>query len=127
MNKGLINDEFSTEYFNGYNYACTMFSGESENPKAVADAIKKEINNLRENGIDKKLFSAVKCGMYGDLVRRYNSVQEICMNLAESAICDYDLFDEMKILKAITCDDVYKRLDVLEEELSVLSVVNPLD
>ena len=80
---------------------------------------------LRENGIDKKLFSAVKCGMYGDLVRRFNSVQEICMQLSESAICGYDLFDEMKILKAVTCDDVYKRLDVLEKELSVLSVIKP--
>lgn len=127
MNEGLINDEFSFEYFNGYNYACTMFSGESENPQAVTDAIKEEIKNIRENGIDKKLFSAIKCGMYGDLVRRYNSVQEICMQFAESAVFGYDLFDEMKVLKAVTCDDVYKRLDVFEDELSVLSVVNPAE
>lgn len=127
MNEGLINDEFSFEYFNGYNYACTMFSGESENPQAVTDAIKEEIKNIRENGIDKKLFSAIKCGMYGDLVRRYNSVQEICMQFAESAVFGYDLFDEMKVLKAVTCDDVYKRLDVFEDELSVLSVINPAE
>ena len=127
MNKGLINDNFSYEYFTGYNYACTMFSGETENPQAVADAIKREIAELRENGINKKLFSAVKCGMYGDLVRRYNSVQEICMQLSESAVYDYNLFDEMKILKSITSDDVYKRLDIFDDDLSVLSVINPMD
>lgn len=127
MNEGLINDDFETEYFNGYNYSCVLFSGESENPKAVADAIKEEIKNLRKNGIDKKMFSAVKSGMYGDMVRKYNSVQGICMNLVESAVFDYNIFDEMKTLKQITSDDVYKRLDIFEDELSVLSVINPLE
>lgn len=127
IKEGLINDEFSFEYFNGFDYACPMFEGESENPKAVADAIKAEIKNLRENGIDKKLFSAVKCGMYGDAIRRFNSVSEICMQLTEGAVYDFDIFEEIKLLKTVTCDDVYKRLDVFDDELSVLSVINPLE
>ncbi|MCQ2451409.1 MAG: insulinase family protein [Clostridia bacterium] len=127
MNEGLINDEFSTEYFNGYDYACTIFSGESGNPKLVAEKIKSEIKKLRENGIDKKMFSAIKCGMFGDLVRRFDSVQGLCMQLAESAVYDYNLFDEIKVLKQITCDDVYKRLDIFDDDLSVLSVINPLE
>lgn len=127
MNEGLINDDFETEYFNGYNYSCVLFSGESENPRAVEKAIKEEIKNLRENGIDKKMFSAVKSGMYGDLIRRYNSVQNICMNLVEGAVFDYNIFDEIKILKQITDDDVYKRLDIFDDDLSVLSIINPLE
>ena len=127
INNGLINDEFSYEYFNGYDYACVMFTGESSEPKTVEEAIKKEIDNIRQNGIDKKLFSAVKCGMYGDAVRRYNSVSEICMNFAESAIFDYDMFEEIRLLKTVTLDDVYKRLDIFDNDLSVLSVIKPLE
>ncbi len=127
INEGLINDEFSYEYFNGFDYACPMFSGESTNPKAVAQAIKDEIEKLRENGIDKKLFSAVKCGMYGDAIRRFNSVGETCMQMSESAIFGYDIFEEIKLLKSVTSDDVYKRLDIFNNELSVLSVINPLE
>lgn len=127
INRGLINDEFSFEYFNGYDYAAVMFSGESKDPKAVEQAIKQEIKNIRENGIDKKLFSAVKCGMYGDAVRRFNSVSELCMSFVESALFDYDMFEEIKLLKTVTLDDVYKRLDVFDDELSVLSVIKPLE
>ncbi|MCQ2455390.1 MAG: insulinase family protein [Clostridia bacterium] len=127
INNGLINDEFSYEYFNGYNYACVMFDGESDNPKAVEKAIKDEIKRLRKNGIDKKLFSAVKCGLYGDAIRQYNSVRGICMNLTEGAVFDYDILEEIKLLKSVTLDDVYKRLDIFDDDLSVLSVVNPLE
>lgn len=125
INEGYINDEFSAEYFNGYGYAAVVFEGESKDPKYVADAIKKEIANLRENGIDKKLFSAVKCGMYGDAVRRFNNVDGITMQLVECAMFDYDLFEEIKLLKTVTADDVYKRLDVFCDENAVLSVINP--
>ena len=104
-----------------------MFTGESSEPKTVEEAIKKEIDNIRQNGIDKKLFSAVKCGMYGDAVRRYNSVSEICMNFAESAVFDYDMFEEIRLLKTVTLDDVYKRLDIFDNDLSVLSVIKPLE
>ena len=125
VNEGYINDEFSAEYFNGHGYAAVVFEGESKDPKYVAEAIKKEIKKLRENGIDKKLFSAVKCGMYGDAIRRFNNVDGIAMQLVECAMFDYDLFEEIKLLKTVTADDVYKRLDVFCDENAVLSVISP--
>ena len=122
---GYINDEFSAEYFNGYGYAAVIFEGESKDPKFVAEKIKQEISRIKETGIDKKLFSAVKCGMYGDAIRRFNNVDGIAMQLVECAMCDYDLFEEIKLLKTVTADDVYKRLDVFDNENAVLSVINP--
>ena len=125
IKRGLINDEFSAEYFNGNGYAAIIFDGESKDPKAVEQAIKDEIKRLRENGIDKKLFSAVKCGMYGDAIRRFNSVDGMTMQLVEGAVFGYDIFEEIKLLKAASYDDVTKRLDVFCEENSVLSVILP--
>ena len=125
INRGLINDEFSAEYFNGNGYAAVIFEGESKDPKAVEMAIKDEIKRLRENGIDKKLFSAVKCGMYGDAIRRFNSVDGMTMQLVEGAVFGYDIFEEIKLLKAASYDDVTKRLDVFCDENSVLSVILP--
>ena len=125
INRGLINDEFSAEYFNGNGYAAVIFEGESKDPKAVEQAIKDEIKRLRENGIDKKLFSAVKCGMYGDAIRRFNSVDGMTMQLVEGAVFGYDIFEEIKLLKTASYDDVMKRLDVFCDENSVLSVILP--
>ena len=127
MNEGLINDDFDSEYFNGNGYAAVIFEGESCDPERVTQEIKAEINRLRVEGIDRKLFSAVKCGMYGDLVRRFNSVESLAMSLTECAMYDYSLFDEIKMLKAVSYDDVMKRFDVFFDENAVLSVIKPLE
>lgn len=126
VNEGLINDEFENEYFTGRGYACSIFEGESSDPKRVAEEIKAEIERLKADGIDKKLFSAVRCGMYGDAVRAFNNVESIAMQLVNCAMSDSGLFDELKYLKTVTPEDIYKRLSLLDSEKAVLSVINPI-
>ncbi|MBO5358152.1 MAG: insulinase family protein [Clostridia bacterium] len=123
--RGLINDEFSFEYFNGPGYSAVIFEGESSNPKKVADEIKAEINRLKEEGLNKKLFTAIRSGLYGNAIRGFNSIENIAMGLVDCAMNDTDLFDDVKYLKAITVDDVYKRLSRLDDNKTVLSVIVP--
>ena len=125
IRESLINDEFDTEYFNGRGYATLMFEGESDNPERVAEEIKNEIKRIRQNGIDKKLFSAVKCAMYGDAIRRFDNVEGIAMQLVDCAVSGYNLFDEIKLLKTVTFEDVYRQLEYFDEDNTVLSVVFP--
>ena len=93
----------------------------------VAAEIKAEIERIKTDGIDKKLFSAVRCGMYGDAVRSFNSVESITMNLVNCAMFGCGLFDELKYLKNITAEDVLKRLQLLDADKSVLSVIEPTE
>ena len=125
--KGLINDEFDSEYFNGQGYSAVIFEGESSDPELVAESIKAEVDRLKNEGIDKKLFSAVRCGMYGNAIRLFNSVEGIAMQLVDCAMNDSCLFDEIKYLKSITVEDVYKRLSLLDNEKTVLSVIKPME
>ena len=125
INEGLINDEFSFEYFTGEGYSAVIFEGESHNPKMVAEKIKREIERLKTDGINKKLFSAVRCGMYGNAIRVFNSVEGIAMQFVDCATNGSGLFDEIKYLKSVTAEDVYKRLNLLENDKTVLSVINP--
>ena len=127
INEGLINDEFSAEYFNGNGYAAVIFEGESNNPERVAEEIKTEVERLKNEGIDKKLFSAVRCGMYGNAIRMFDSVDAIAMQFVDCAISDTGLFDEIKYLKSVTVEDVYKRLLKLDGEKTVLSVIKPME
>ncbi len=122
---GLINDEFSTENFCGYGYSAVIFEGESSNPKLVAEKIRREVERLKTEGIDKKLFSAVRCGMYGGAIRLFDSVEGIAMQMVDCAMIDAGLFDDIKYLKSVTADDVYKMLLKLDSENTVLSVINP--
>ncbi len=123
MNKSLINDEFDTEVFCGNGYSSVIFSGESSNPEAVKSAINREISQLLKNGIDMDIFEAVKRGIYGDAVKRFNSVQSIGMQLCEAAVNGDEVFGDLKALSEITLKDVTRCLEQLKEETSVLSVV----
>lgn len=127
VNEGLINDEFSSEHFNGFGYSAVIFEGESDNPKRVAEEIKAEVERLKTEGIDKKLFSAVRCGMYGNAIRMFNNVESIAMQMVDCAMNDSELFDEIKYLKSVTLEDVYRRLKLLDNEKTVLSVINPAE
>ncbi len=125
IREGLINDDFDSESFYGHGYAAVLFEGESKDPERVAEEIKKEIDRLKTDGIDKKLFSAAKCSLYGEAIRRFDSVEAISMQFIECAMSDYNLFDELKLLKTVTVEDVTKRLGIFDNENSVLSIINP--
>ena len=47
------------------------------------------------------------------------------MQLVECAMNDYGLFDELEIIKNITIEDVTEKLNSLNCENTVLSVINP--
>jgi predicted Zn-dependent peptidase len=125
VDSGLIGDEFSAEYFQGSGYSAFLIDGESDDPEAVAQAIKKEIKRLITEGIDRELLTAIKRSAYGDAVKRFDSNEAIVTDMIDCAVSGGDLFDTVEILKEITAEDVEKRLHSLKEELSVLSVIKP--
>ncbi len=120
----LINDEFDAEYFTGRSFAAVIFEGESANPHAVAAEISREIENIKRDGIDKKLFEAVKRDMYGQAIKRYNSVDAVALMLVDSAVFGYNYSDELNIIKNLTEDDLISLLPIFDKDKAVLSVIN---
>ncbi|MBQ7044941.1 MAG: insulinase family protein [Clostridia bacterium] len=123
--QGLINDEFSSEHFCGRGYAVSMFEGESRDPKAVVQSINEEILRLKEQGIDEDLVTSVINGMYGSIIRRFNSAESIATLLVDAAVDNEPLFEELEVLKTITKADVEQKLSNLKLENAVLSVIYP--
>lgn len=122
--KGLINTSFSKEYFIGYGYETVTFDGESENPKAVADEIKKAVAYLKENGIDDEQFESARRSLYGREIMEYNDIDAIANSLVNAHFNGYSVFDALDIYKSVTKEDVEKRLlDMMDEKYSALSVV----
>ncbi len=125
VNEGLLNDEFESEYFHGNGYAVPMWQGESDNPQAVTDAIKAEIERLKRDGIDSELFESSRRSLYGSAIKRYNSVDGIAMSLCDCAMFSQGPFDDIEILRTVTKEDVEKRLLPMNPENAVLSVILP--
>lgn len=124
IEKGLINSQFSKEYFVGYGYEAIMFDGESTNPQAVADEIKREVVRLKKDGIDDELFETVRRNLYGKEIMQYNDIDAVANGMISCYFSDYGIFDTMDIYKNVTKADIEKRLfEVMDEKYSALSVV----
>ena len=124
--KGLINTGFSSEYFTGYGYKSVIFSGESSDPKLVADEIKKEIRRVHKEGINPESFERIRRMHYGRAIMDYNDVDGLANEMVALYFDGARLFDEIDIYKTITVKDAEERLaKELDEEFSALSVVFP--
>ena len=122
--QGLINESFSKEYFIGYGYEAIIFDGESENPKEVANQIKKEVARLRKDGITDEEFEAARRSLYGKEIMSYNDIDALANGLVAAHFGEYDMFDIVETFKNVTKGDILARLaQVMDEKYSALSVV----
>lgn len=125
LDEGLVSMDFSGSLFSGYGFSTVMIGGASDNPEAVADAIKKEIKNAKKHGIDPAAFERAKRKYYGRMVMGYNDIDD-CSNLLASLYFNgCKPFDDMKTIQKVSLDKVNERLAVISEKSSALSVIIP--
>lgn len=125
----LINQStFAYEYFEGPGYASVIFSGESKDPDAVAEEIKKEAEKLRTQGLDPDAFERSKKAVYGRLVSSFNSVDNLANTMASLAFTGHELFHYVDSVSQADIGSVQARLNAqLLADSSVLSVIKPMD
>ena len=99
LDADLINTTFSTEYFNGYNYAAPIFSGESSDPHAVCEKIKEAIAELKNNGISEEEFEIVRKKQYGKTVRAFSDIDTVANGLVTTHFANDELFAEFNVVK----------------------------
>lgn len=127
LSKGLINESsFGFEYFEGAGYATVMFSGESRDPDAVAEAILTEVERFRKEGIPEESFHRAKRSIYGTNVSAFNSNAEIANGLLSFTFKDREIFSYLDAVAALRPEDAAEKLSVLQQDQSVLSVIRPL-
>ena len=123
MDQELIDDDFGGELMYGRGFSTIIFEGANENPQKIADEILLEVENLKKNGIDEKLFNAIKKNAIGVMLRHFNSPESINSMLCELALKNEEPFETLKLLKEITIKDLYNKLEVFKKENSALSII----
>ncbi len=123
---GTITKSIGTDFTFEEDYAYSSFSFESNEVDKVVEAIKSEINILKENGINDNIFERTKKMLYGGFVRNFNETA----NIARIFVNDY-----FKGINTFEFVDAYKSIDkayveqVLKEHFDfsnmALSVVMP--
>lgn len=126
LNDGLINTGFGYEYFNGYGYATAIFEGETKDPDAVADAIRKEIARVRKEGLEKEEFERILKMSYGKSIMDYNDIDGLANDMVAAHFEGWGLFDDLDIYRNLTIEDAKAQLErEFLDESSAISIIRP--
>ncbi len=125
--EGLINSTFSTEVFSGDGYCCSIFGGESRNPRMVRDRIIEEIERCKKDGFDRELFEGIKKAYYGALIRNLSDAEAIATNMLNSGMEKLSAFDVIEIVADVKFEDMKKRLEKqFNAENVTISIIEPI-
>ncbi len=126
--EGLINSSFDSLYDAVAGAAYLMAGGESREPRRVLEAVLAEAARLGREGVDPGLWDRVKRAAYGSMVRRLNSLEDTCVELAQAHFDgeDYLRFPELfQSIERADVEELIRRWCVADR--ACLSVVRPVD
>ncbi len=128
LDDGLINEaSFSHEYFEGPGFASVIFSGESSDPDAVADRIRREVGRVRREGIGRDAFRRAKNAVYGRNLMALNDAGVIANTVISLAFAGRELYSYIDAVADADADAVLSRLETqLNPDLSAISIVKPV-
>lgn len=124
--RGLINGEFESFYDSVPGCAHLMVGGESRKPERVRDELLRQAGRLAREGIDPALWERLKRAAYGGMVRRLNSLENTCIDLAQCCFEGDDLLSFPRLFRDIEARDAQALLAAwCVEERASLSVIRP--
>ena len=121
---GIVYSAPSIDYEFTDKYAHIIISGQSNSPEKVYELFKKEIENIKQNGLNKEDFERLKKKIYGLYVREYDDVADIArMFLADyfKGINSFDYLEEIDTVSYEYATQVFNEL--FEDNKTVLSIV----
>ena len=124
---GAVNDTFRVSVFMGRGYVLPLATGESDDPDAVFEEMKKEIRRFKENPPDKDIFDCIKKSTYGSVVRGYNSTSAVAQYMMDAALAGLPPYSLVETAADASYEEMCSRLMSLEEENSCISIIYPLD
>ncbi|MBR5871562.1 MAG: insulinase family protein [Clostridia bacterium] len=123
--RGLINGRFGAEYEHTETYSYALISAETEQPEAVADAIRTYLaDRVRLHDITDAQFDRCRRVMYASSVTAYESTEDMALDSLDCTMDGSELFSSVDVMMQITKDDLIDALDSLyQPERMAVSVV----
>ncbi len=125
--EGLISNQFDAGYNIGKSYAFNSLFGESSEPETVYEKFVSCVEAAKREGLPREDFERSKRALYANVVKWFDSTEEIANNFLAFLIDDGDLLDYADVLASVTYEDATELLNkAYKTEYYSLSVVNPL-
>lgn len=120
----LIMQEPLLEYDFAKSYAHIAITGQSKNPKKILEEFKKEVEKYIKDGINRNDFKRIKNMIYGNYVKEFNNVSDICRMFVSDffkGINSFEYIEESSNINLEYVEDVLNR--VFKEENTIISIV----
>jgi len=125
--QGLIDSSFGGGFDTIDGMAMLTAFGDSEDPKAVKDAILEEAQRLLREGIRPADFLRMKRSALGRRIRELDSFDSTCFRLCAYYLSDFDYFHFPAVYRSVTAGEVLEFIRrVVTEPRCALSIINPL-
>ncbi len=126
--QGLINEEFGFDIMVEEQFSCAAMCGESNDPKAVQQAIVDEIAKVRASGFDADAFDRLKKSYLGSFLRGFNDVEQIAGTLERNVLSGVNIFNFPQVHKSLDMDYINTVFNqVFTENTMAMSIVWPAD
>ncbi len=123
-NEGTIFGLPSLDYEFGNTYSHILITGQSKNPEMVFEELKKEIEKLKEEGINSSDLERIKKMLYGDYIREFDDVTDISRNVLSDYFKGINSFDYLEEIQTINEEILMQFLNgIFKEEKMVISIV----
>ena len=124
--QGLIDTSFGGGFETIDGMALFTASGDSNDPRAVVDAILARSKEIVDNGLDEQDFLRMKRSALGRRIRSLDSFDATCYRICAYHFSGFDYFDFPSIYRDITAEDVCRFLEnAITEDRMSLAVIYP--
>lgn len=124
--KGLLNLDFDYEADFVTNAAMVLLGGESRDPDAVLEEVKKELRWLGKNGLDEARFERAKRASLGARLRGLEDFESVCFALASGVFAGYCALEGPQLLEGIGKADCERfLLETLRPERLAMAIFEP--
>lgn len=122
--KGMVMSPLDLDYEFSKQYAHIAISGQSNEPERVMEELKKEIEKLKKEGLEKQQFERIKKKIYGDYITEYNDISGVARMLMADYFKGINSFEYIENHKQVTKEYAEKILrEIFDENKMVISIV----
>ena len=125
--EGIIDSSFGGGFETVDGCAMLLCSGDSDDPRAVREAILEQAEKIAAEGLPEKAFLRMKRSALGRRIRGLDSFDSTCFRLCAYHFSDFDYFRFPEIYREITARDIQTFLSQnVKQEYCAISIITPL-
>lgn len=125
---GIIDSSFGGGFETIDGCAMLLCSGDSDDPRALREALLRQAEKLSEEGIPEENFLRMKRSALGRRIRALDSFDATCFRVCAYHFSDFDYFRFPEVYRSITPAEIQEFLArVVKPERCSLSIVKPIE